>query len=47
MNFVTSWSGGKDSCYAVIQAIQQGFNTLSYCFELPLPLTFDIEIKKY
>lgn len=45
MNFVTSWSGGKDSCYAVIQAIQQGFNTLSHCFELPL--TFDIEIKKY
>jgi diphthine-ammonia ligase len=25
MNFVTSWSGGKDSCYAMMQAIQQGF----------------------
>jgi diphthine-ammonia ligase len=24
MNFVTSWSGGKDSCYAMMQAIQQG-----------------------
>ena len=47
MNFLTSWNGGKDSCYAMMQAIQQGFNTLSYCFELLLPLTFDIEIKKY
>ncbi|RDI58130.1 Dph6-related ATP pyrophosphatase [Flavobacterium glaciei] len=26
MNFVTSWSGGKDSCYAMMQAIQQGFS---------------------
>ena len=25
MNFVTSWSGGKDSCYAMMQAVQQGF----------------------
>ncbi|SHG05017.1 MJ0570-related uncharacterized domain-containing protein [Flavobacterium micromati] len=25
MNFVTSWSGGKDSCYAVMQSVQQGF----------------------
>lgn len=25
MNFVTSWSGGKDSCYAMMQVIQQGF----------------------
>jgi diphthine-ammonia ligase len=25
MNFVTSWSGGKDSCYAMMQAIRQGF----------------------
>nr|WP_309757873.1 diphthine--ammonia ligase [Flavobacterium sp.] len=25
MNFVTSWSGGKDSCYAMMQAILQGF----------------------
>ena len=25
MNFVTSWSGGKDSCYAMMQATQQGF----------------------
>lgn len=25
MNFVTSWSGGKDSCYAMMQAIKQGF----------------------
>ena len=24
MNFVTSWSGGKDSCYAMMQAIKQG-----------------------
>lgn len=24
MNFLTSWSGGKDSCYAMIQAVQQG-----------------------
>ena len=24
MNFVTSWSGGKDSCYAMMQATQQG-----------------------
>jgi len=45
MNFVTSLSGGKDSCYATKQAIQQGFNTFFYCFELPL--TFAIEIKKY
>jgi diphthine-ammonia ligase len=25
MNFVTSWSGGKDSCYAMMKAVQQGF----------------------
>ena len=25
MNFVTSWSGGEDSCYAMMQATQQGF----------------------
>ncbi|MFV7235829.1 diphthine--ammonia ligase [Flavobacterium sp. ZB4R12] len=25
MNFVTSWSGGKDSCYAMMQTVQQGF----------------------
>lgn len=25
MNFLTSWSGGKDSCYAMMQAVQQGF----------------------
>ena len=25
MNFVTSWSGGKDSCYAMMQSILQGF----------------------
>jgi diphthine-ammonia ligase len=25
MNFVTSWSGGKDSCYAMMQAVKQGF----------------------
>ena len=24
MNFVTSWSGGKDSCYAMMKAIEQG-----------------------
>ena len=24
MNFVTSWSGGKDSCYAMMQAIKKG-----------------------
>jgi uncharacterized protein (TIGR00290 family) len=24
MNFLTSWSGGKDSCYAMMQAIHQG-----------------------
>lgn len=24
MNFVTSWSGGKDSCYAMMLAVQQG-----------------------
>jgi diphthine-ammonia ligase len=24
MNFVTSWSGGKDSCYAMMQAVKQG-----------------------
>ncbi|UQD56335.1 diphthine--ammonia ligase [Flavobacterium sp. K5-23] len=24
MNFLTSWSGGKDSCYAMMQAIDQG-----------------------
>jgi len=47
MNFLTSWSDAKDSCYAVMQAIQQGFNTLSYCFELPLSLTLAIIIKKY
>lgn len=25
MNFVTSWSGGKDSCYAMMQAVKSGF----------------------
>jgi uncharacterized protein (TIGR00290 family) len=25
MNFVSSWSGGKDSCYAMMKAIQSGF----------------------
>src|SRR6187402_2660482 len=25
MNFVSSWSGGKDSCYAMMQAVSQGF----------------------
>ncbi len=25
MNFVTSWSGGKDSCYAMMKAVEQGF----------------------
>jgi uncharacterized protein (TIGR00290 family) len=25
MNFVSSWSGGKDSCYAMIYAVNQGF----------------------
>src|SRR6187402_1149829 len=25
MNFVSSWSGGKDSCYAMMQAVNQGF----------------------
>lgn len=25
MNFLTSWSGGKDSCYAMMKAIHQGF----------------------
>lgn len=25
MNFVTSWSGGKDSCYAMMQAVRLGF----------------------
>ena len=25
MNFVTSWSGGKDSCYAMMRAVEQGF----------------------
>ncbi|HEX8577450.1 MAG TPA: diphthine--ammonia ligase [Flavobacterium sp.] len=25
MDFATSWSGGKDSCYAMIKAIEQGF----------------------
>lgn len=25
MNFVTSWSGGKDSCFAMMKAIEQGF----------------------
>jgi len=25
MNFVSSWSGGKDSCYAMMQAVAQGF----------------------
>jgi diphthamide synthase (EF-2-diphthine--ammonia ligase) len=24
MNFVTSWSGGKDSCYAMMRATQLG-----------------------
>jgi diphthine-ammonia ligase len=24
-SFVTSWSGGKDSCFAMMQAMQQGF----------------------
>jgi diphthine-ammonia ligase len=25
MNFVTSWSGGKDSCYAMMQVVEQGY----------------------
>ncbi|WPR73037.1 diphthine--ammonia ligase [Flavobacterium sp. NG2] len=25
MNFLTSWSGGKDSCYAMMKAVEQGF----------------------
>ena len=25
MDFVTSWSGGKDSCYAMMKAVGQGF----------------------
>ena len=25
MNFVTSWSGGKDSCYAMMKAVEMGF----------------------
>ena len=25
MNFVSSWSGGKDSCYAMMQAVGEGF----------------------
>lgn len=25
MNFVSSWSGGKDSCYAMMRAVDQGF----------------------
>jgi uncharacterized protein (TIGR00290 family) len=25
MNFVSSWSGGKDSCYAMMQAVSEGF----------------------
>ena len=25
MNFVSSWSGGKDSCYAMMLAVNQGF----------------------
>ncbi|MEL1241330.1 Dph6-related ATP pyrophosphatase [Flavobacterium flavipallidum] len=25
MNFVTSWSGGKDSCYAMMKAVKSGF----------------------
>ncbi|UXE66626.1 MAG: hypothetical protein KA713_19650 [Chryseotalea sp. WA131a] len=24
-NFLTSWSGGKDSCYALMKAQEQGF----------------------
>ena len=24
-NTLTTWSGGKDSCFAVMQAIQQGY----------------------
>ena len=24
MNFVTSWSGGKDSCYAMMKAVASG-----------------------
>ena len=47
MNFLTSWSVGKGSCYAMMQGIQQEFKTPSCYFELPLPLIFDIEIKKY
>ncbi|MDG2433873.1 diphthine--ammonia ligase [Flavobacterium sp.] len=26
MNFLTSWSGGKDSCYAIMQAVDQGLD---------------------
>ena len=25
MNFITSWSGGKDSCYAMMKAVEEGF----------------------
>lgn len=25
MNFVSSWSGGKDSCYAMMKAVENGF----------------------
>ncbi|MGH2667016.1 diphthine--ammonia ligase [Flavobacterium sp.] len=25
MDFVTSWSGGKDSCYAMMKAVEEGF----------------------
>jgi len=25
MNFVSSWSGGKDSCYAMMKAVADGF----------------------
>ncbi|MGA9637717.1 diphthine--ammonia ligase [Flavobacterium sp.] len=25
MNFLTSWSGGKDSCYAMMKAVEQGY----------------------
>jgi len=25
MNFVSSWSGGKDSCYAMMKAVESGF----------------------
>ncbi len=28
MNFLCSWSGGKDSCYAFYKAIQQGYKPL-------------------